>query len=149
PVAPRVGVEPTSLIRIQSEAGTADRPTGDRRRQRTQRFHTPGQRPSPSAPMCRVRAYLPLAGAQRPRVDTFGPFQPNPTRRGDRAPHLTVPVAVPLRTPHTETYAYVGLATPCEGPAVAVSTTREHMTASTAHSTSDITSRGVQEEGAH
>src|SRR5215204_312581 len=28
--APRVGVEPTSLVRIQSAAGPADRPTGDR-----------------------------------------------------------------------------------------------------------------------
>ena len=30
--APRVGVEPTSLVRIQSAAGPADRPTGDRAR---------------------------------------------------------------------------------------------------------------------
>ncbi len=29
--APRVGVEPTSLVLIQSQAGPADRPTGDRR----------------------------------------------------------------------------------------------------------------------
>src|SRR6185503_18570156 len=28
-LAPRVGVEPTSLILIQSQAGPADRPTGD------------------------------------------------------------------------------------------------------------------------
>ncbi len=28
-LAPRVGVEPTSLVRIQSEAGPADRPTGE------------------------------------------------------------------------------------------------------------------------
>src|SRR5215203_3208820 len=28
--APRVGVEPTSLVLIQSQAGPADRPTGDR-----------------------------------------------------------------------------------------------------------------------
>ena len=28
-VAPRVGVEPTSLVLIQSQAGPADRPTGD------------------------------------------------------------------------------------------------------------------------
>ena len=30
PAAPRVGVEPTSLVRIQSAAGPTDRPTGDR-----------------------------------------------------------------------------------------------------------------------
>src|SRR5690625_6501813 len=75
--------------------------------------------------MCRVRADLPLVGAHRSRVDTFG--RSGRTRPGGatEAPHLPVPVAVPLRTPHTETYAYVGLATPCEGPAVAVSTTRD------------------------
>ena len=51
-LAPRVGVEPTSLILIQSQAGPADRPTGERH-PRGQRqtgypnFPQPSPRPGP------------------------------------------------------------------------------------------------------
>src|SRR5947209_15815192 len=65
--APRVGVEPTSLILIQSQAGPADRPTGDcaelaggRGRPGPHRVHRP---PAGQAP-----AYACRWGARIPRL---------------------------------------------------------------------------------